>query len=127
MADPLCSTALNYYNKNCQAMFKGGKCSKRCKNSLDILMRQESAGNLATCFCDGTEDFKCKEIRENTDSLCFEEDKDVNNTISVDELNESTGMMKKSSLLVVISLTCSVLSTSLGESVKILFEDFQFK
>ena len=123
LADPLCSTALNYYNKNCQAMFKGGKCSKMCKNSLDILMRQDSAGKLATCFCDGTEEFKCKEIRENTDSLCFEKKKDVNITIGEKEVNESTGVMKKSSLLVVISLICSVLNTSLGESVRTLFED----
>lgn len=125
MADPLCSTALNYYNKNCQSMFNGGKCSKRCKNSLDILMRQDSAGKLATCFCDGTEEFKCKEIRENTDNLCFEKEKAVNNTISEEEVIESKGLIKKSSLLVVISLICSVLSTSLGESVRTVFKDFQ--
>ena len=88
-------------------------------------MRQESAGKLATCFCDGTEDFKCKEIRENTDSLCFEKEKDINNTINVDEVNESKGIMKRSSLLVVISLICSVLNTSLGQSVQTLFKDFQ--
>ena len=88
-------------------------------------MRQESAGKLATCFCDGTEEFKCKEIRENTDSLCCEKDKYVNNTIGEEEVNESTGMMKKSSLLVVISLICSVLNTSLGESVRTVFKDFQ--
>jgi hypothetical protein len=127
MADPLCSTALNYYNKNCQAMFKGGKCSKRCNNSLDILMRHESAGKLATCFCDGTEEFKCKEIRENTENLCFEKEKDVSNTIDEEEVHESKGIMKKSSLLVVISLICSVLNTSLGESVITLLQDFQFK
>ena len=86
-------------------------------------MRQDSAGKLATCFCDGTEEFKCKEIRENTDSLCFEKKKDVNNTIGEEELNASTGVMKKSSLLVVMSLVCSVLNTSLGESVRTLFED----
>ena len=69
MADPLCSTALDYYNRNCKTMFKGGKCSRRCKNSLDILMRQDSADKLANCFCDGTEGFKCEEIREKTDNL----------------------------------------------------------
>ena len=88
-------------------------------------MRQESAGKLASCFCDGTEEFKCKEIRENTDSLCFE--KDVNNTIDEKEVNESSEVMKTSSLLVVISLVCSVLNTSLEESFRTLFEDFQLK
>ena len=88
-------------------------------------MRQESAGKLASCFCDGTEEFKCKEIRENTDSLCFE--KDVNNTIDEKEVNESSEVMKTSSLLVVISLGCSVLDTSLEESFRTLFEDFQLK
>ena len=74
-ADPLCSTALDYYNRFCKSMFSGRKCSKRCKNSLSILLKQESAGKLATCYCDGTEDFDCKQIRDNTDSLCFEKKK----------------------------------------------------
>jgi len=70
-ADPLCSTALDYYNRNCKQMFKGNKCSKRCKNSLGILLRQESAAKLNTCQCDGSEDYECLAIRNNTDRLCF--------------------------------------------------------
>ena len=119
LADPLCSTALNYYNKNCQAMFMGGKCSKRCKNSLDILMRQESAGTLATCFCNGTEEFKSKEIRENTNRLCFEKEKYVNNTVGEEEVNEIKGMVKNRALLVVTSCICSVLNI-IPRSVMIL-------
>ena len=87
-------------------------------------MRQESAEKLASSFCDGTEEFKCKEIRENTDSLCFEKEKDVNNTIGEEEVNESTGVMKKSSLLVVISLICSVLNTSLEMARRRLYSVF---
>jgi len=121
MADPLCSTALNYYNRNCQAMFKGGKCSRRCKNSLEILMRQNTASKLSTCFCDGTEDFECEEIRENTDNLCFNKVKVVNDTVV--ELPESGGGMPGSSLVVVISMLCSILNTFLGESVRIAVED----
>ena len=127
MADPLCSTALNYYNRNCQAMFKGGKCSKRCKNSLEILTRQSSAGKLATCWCDGTEEFQCQEIRDNTDSLCFDRDRDVEDAISDNEVKESRGVMKNSSLLVVISMICSVLNTSLGESVRTIIQDIIFR
>jgi len=70
-ADPQCSTALDYYNRFCKQMFKGNKCSKRCKNSLAILLRQESATKLNTCYCDGTEDYECLTIRQNTDRLCF--------------------------------------------------------
>ena len=31
-ADPLCSTALEYYNRFCQSMFRGKKCTDRCMN-----------------------------------------------------------------------------------------------
>ena len=33
-ADPLCSTALEYYNRFCQSMFRGKKCTDRCMNRL---------------------------------------------------------------------------------------------
>ena len=91
-------------------------------------MRQDSAGKLANCFCDGTEDFECEEIRENTDNLCFEKEKDNENvTIVDDEVQESTGIMKKGSLVVVISILCSVLNTTLGESIRKFIEDLCFK
>ena len=45
-ADPLCSTALEYYNRFCQAMFRGKKCSDRCMNSIGILRRQPKASKL---------------------------------------------------------------------------------
>jgi growth arrest-specific protein 1 len=70
-ADPQCSQAMLYYQENCKAMFKGRKCGKKCKNSLDIMLRQEAAAKLATCFCEGTEDFDCAAVRLHTDVLCF--------------------------------------------------------
>ena len=42
IADPLCSTALEYYNRFCRSMFAGKKCTLRCKNSISILRRQVS-------------------------------------------------------------------------------------
>ena len=45
-ADPLCSTALDYYNRFCRAMFRGKKCTKRCHNSISILRRQKAAKKL---------------------------------------------------------------------------------
>jgi growth arrest-specific protein 1 len=35
-ADPLCSTALDYYNRFCGAMFAGRRCTKRCLNSIQV-------------------------------------------------------------------------------------------
>ena len=134
-ADPLCATALDYYNRNCQAMFKGRKCSKRCRNSLDILLRQRSAAKLATCYCDGTEDFECAAIRENTDVLCFgkkTDDKDAAATTddSVNEIDDSPvgpvksegGRQRRGSLvLAVLSLLLSYLLPQSVGSVRTLF------
>ncbi|XP_031831468.1 growth arrest-specific protein 1 isoform X2 [Nomia melanderi] len=70
-ADALCQTALSYYNRYCKNMFQGRKCTKRCKNSIDILTRQEKAAKLNTCQCDGFEDYDCREIHRNMNLLCF--------------------------------------------------------
>jgi len=127
-ADPLCSTSLHYYNNNCKEMFRGSRCSKRCRNSLDILMRQKAADKLTNCYCDGTEEFECENIRENTNTLCLEKNKDTGNvTIAGDDEQESKGMMNTSSLLVIVSMLCSVLNTSLGESVLAFIQTLKFR
>jgi len=71
MAEPGCSNALQYYNNNCRAMFEGRKCNKRCKNSLEILMKQEQSRKLTNCICDGTETYHCENIRQNMERLCY--------------------------------------------------------
>jgi len=70
-ADPLCSTALEYYHRLCKAMFQGKKCNLRCNNSLSILLRQEKAAKLATCVCDGRENYNCQRMRDNMSRLCL--------------------------------------------------------
>lgn len=70
-ADPLCSTAVEYYRRLCRSMFHGKKCTPRCNNSISILNRQEKAAKLKTCVCDGTEDYDCDAIKFNMDRLCF--------------------------------------------------------
>jgi len=70
-ADTLCSTALKFYHKFCRSMFLGKKCSRRCKNSIDILRKQEKAAKLDSCVCNGREDFDCLSIRRNMERMCF--------------------------------------------------------
>ncbi|XP_054159571.1 growth arrest-specific protein 1-like [Oppia nitens] len=71
LADPVCSTALDFYHRFCRGLFDGRRCTPRCNNSLSILDRQEKASKLKTCFCDGSEDFPCQRIKDNTERLCF--------------------------------------------------------
>ncbi|GAB6022866.1 hypothetical protein CHUAL_006964 [Chamberlinius hualienensis] len=79
MADPLCSTAVEYYRRLCRSMFQGRKCTMRCNNSIAILNRQEKAAKLKTCMCDGTEDYDCQNIKLNMDRLCFHRNYHNNN------------------------------------------------
>ena len=48
-SDAECGKALEYYNLFCRAMFRGRKCTQHCRNSLDILRRQEKAQKLVQC------------------------------------------------------------------------------
>ena len=124
-ADPLCSTAMDYYNRNCQKMFKGIKCSRRCKNSLDILLRQKAAGKLSTCYCEGTEDFECVNIRRNTDVLCFGKKdpllEDIeDNSVDGDQKPKTSGAWRdnKSLSLVIISVLASWSLTEIGNVLR---------
>ena len=50
-ADPACGKALELYNIECRAMFKGRKCNKRCHNIISILRRQKGAQKLGKKKC----------------------------------------------------------------------------
>ena len=76
-ADAECGKALEYYHLLCRNMFRGKKCSERCKNSLNILQRQEKAAKLLQCQCgfdEKIEDFQCSDIKANMENLCFEKE-----------------------------------------------------
>jgi len=121
-ADTLCSTAMDYYNRNCQKMFMGKKCSRRCKNSLDIMLRQKSAAKLATCYCEGTEDFECINIRRNTDVLCFgkkEVVEMVENTVEI-ETKTSGATKDRSLVLVILSFLATCFLTELGSAMNLM-------
>ena len=51
------------------------------------MLRQKAAAKLATCYCEGDEDFECINIRRNTDVLCFGKKVPdiIDNEIDVDE------------------------------------------
>ena len=132
-ADPLCSTALDYYNRFCGAMFAGKRCTKRCLNSINILRRQSSVSKLETCYCDGTEkDFDCPAVKRNMDRLCFgppEDDSDLENEIETDGNRKHSVKSFAASLkekfkkfLLLLSVMVTLLAAFVGGSVHALFQ-----
>jgi hypothetical protein len=117
-ADAECGKALEYYHLYCRSMFRGRKCSQRCKNSLSILRRQEKAAKLRLCECEANEQidsFQCSDIKQNMEELCFEPEteqetttilyEDLEDEISENEIFDSDGIKKtlnKASLVVKI-------------------------
>ena len=118
-ADPLCSTAMAYYQDNCKAMFKGRKCGKRCKNSLDIMLRQHAAAKLSTCYCEGSEDFDCAAVRLHTDVLCFGKKvvaEEVENN-EVDVAVIASGSRRPEAAVALVSFLASCYVSHLGAAV----------
>ncbi|XP_076100983.1 uncharacterized protein LOC143070650 [Mytilus galloprovincialis] len=70
-ADTECLFALKFFEDHCSGLIRGEKCTPSCNNSLTILYQLQSAQKMMTCECDGTEDFKCMQIRRYTERLCF--------------------------------------------------------
>lgn len=71
LADAQCATALGYYNQLCRSVYRGRKCSNKCRNSIQILRKQEKAAALTACRCDGNEDYDCPRMQNNLARLCF--------------------------------------------------------
>lgn len=114
MADQLCATALDYYHINCRSMFQGRRCTARCKNSLDILNRQEKAAKLRSCYCEGDEDFACKKIKESTERLCFAPESndpfnDHSNDLNLLISNSASSHHPSPFLFLLITAICSIL------------------
>ena len=131
-ADPQCSTALDYYNRFCGAMFSGKRCTKRCLNSINILRRQQAAAKLETCYCDGTEkDFDCSAVKQNMDRLCFgppEDEDELDNEVDVDGNKKpvksfATSLKDKmKKFLLLLSVLVSLVAAFIGGSVSALFQ-----
>ena len=107
-ADAMCSTALDYYNRFCQAMFKGKKCTDRCLNSINILQRQKAARKLQTCFCTGDEDFDCRAIKTNMEQLCFTDSNTIDDSKEVLIKISSSVLKPEYSKFLILSLVFAV-------------------
>lgn len=88
MADQLCSTASEYYYRNCQTLFSQRHCSMRCNNSLSILYRQPKASKLINCHCDGSEEFPCVKYKTYTERLCLNKQSQSMDFIDGDQFSE---------------------------------------
>ena len=133
MAHPGCNMALNYYNQNCKSMFEGKKCNRRCKNSLDILMKQPQAQKLLNCVC---EDFQCTSMKDNTKKLCFANTlipsssvKPSKEDTEIDIGNNHNGgsFMQKRTTHFVISILVTYLNSYIGncisESILLIYQN----
>lgn len=87
----------------------------RCRNSLEILMRQDKAADLKTCVCDGREDYDCRGIHRNMHLLCFNKTEDeyaliiqeqYPNTITneVGDVNSGESIYIRASYIILIAL-----------------------
>ena len=61
-------------------------------NSINILKRQKAASKLQNCYCDGTEEFACHDIKTNMENLCFAEEE--TNEIDIDGYPKKSGSFR---------------------------------
>lgn len=123
-SDGPCKTALEYYNLNCQSMFKGKTCSPRCKNSLNILKRQAAASKFEQCYCDGTENFDCVNIKRNTEELCEREINEIDD-VKIDNKSGSTSsawIAKAERILLIVTIFATIFFNYIGASFNIMVD-----
>lgn len=78
-ADTQCYTALQFYEKHCEAIFERqpvpNQCSVICNNSVQILYSRKRASKLKNCICDEEDPIidlaTCIRMRYNTETQCF--------------------------------------------------------
>lgn len=91
----------------------------RCRNSINILTRQEKAAKLNTCICDGSEDYDCRGIHRNMNRLCFgkahneyEIEKIIGDT-STNEIVESRANIRSNGYRFIINRTILAVTMAL--------------
>ena len=84
-----------------------------------------------TCYCDGTEHFKCDRIKSNMKELCFKKpDEDIlSNEIEVDRLKGSKSsasslQSKLERILILITVFVGLFVTYLSACVNAMISDF---
>ena len=85
-----------------------------------------------TCYCDGTEDFKCNSIKSNMEALCFRrpEEDILSNEIEVDRLKgkKSSSSSLKDKLerfLIIVSVFVGLFITYISASINVAISSFQ--
>ena len=84
-----------------------------------------------TCYCDGTEDFKCDKIKSNMDALCFKQnDEDIlSNEIEVDKFqsqksSSSSIKQKVERLLIMIVVFTQLFVAYVSASIQVVVSSF---
>uniref|UniRef100_A0A8D9ADA3 Growth arrest-specific protein 1 n=1 Tax=Cacopsylla melanoneura TaxID=428564 RepID=A0A8D9ADA3_9HEMI len=111
-ADTTCYAALAFYHRYCKLMFEGKKCSHRCKNSINILRRQQNAAKLETCKCSGREEYDCPLMKTNMARLCFPKKPPPAPPMGDVETNEIVPSLASSSFPFNCLLLCCLLLSS---------------
>ena len=85
-----------------------------------------------TCYCDGTEDFKCDKIKSNMDALCFKQnDEDIlSNEIEVDKFqsqksSSSSIKQKVERLLIMIVVFIQLFVAYVSASIQVVVSSFE--
>ena len=109
-SDSQCAKALEYYELYCKGLFKGNRCTSRCKNSIDILRRQTQAEKLESCDCRG--DQSCLDVKRGIRDLCFPppppppppkiEEEDISENIIEDEKSGDSTHLRSNNVFVIV-------------------------
>ena len=85
-----------------------------------------------TCYCDGTEDFKCNSIKSNMEALCFRrpEEDILSDDIEVDRLkgkksSSSSLKHKLERFLIIVSVFIGLFITYISASINAAITSFQ--
>ena len=87
-----------------------------------------------TCYCDGTEDFKCDKIKSNMDALCFKQNEEdiMSNEIEVDRFqsqksSSSSLKQKIEQFLIMIVVFVQLFVAYVSASIQVMVSSFEIE
>lgn len=94
-------------------------------NSISILKRQPRASKLENCFCDGSENYNCLQIKANMENLCFKEILD--NEIDIDNKPGTSGSSswmgaKLERILILFTVMVGLIINWVGASFNVMIQ-----